>query len=104
MTTIPLHSYHPLLGIGINLRLEKDKGFQLIYPKECEDESFDTFVRWKALLSNFASPTNAKSAISSAHYLTEYLRRLSREKEGLERTCLEECYHDETIVGNRTCT
>ncbi len=86
---------------GMNLRLEKDKGFQLIYPKECEDESSDTFVRWKALLSNFASPTNARSAVS-AHYLTEYLRRLSREKEELERTCLEECYHDETIVGNRT--
>mmetsp|Transcript_4393 Transcript_4393/g.7675 ORF Transcript_4393/g.7675 Transcript_4393/m.7675 type:complete len:429 (-) Transcript_4393:65-1351(-) len=85
--------------VGINLNLEKDKGFQLIYQKECEDDNYDKYGRWKTLASNFTSPSTAKAAVN-AHYLTEYLRRLSREKAGLQGIYLEECYQDESIVGD----
>ena len=83
--------------VGLNLRLEADNGFQLTYPKESEDESIDKYGRWKSLASNFASPASAKAAVN-AHYLAEYLKRLSREKEGLEGMSVEDCYRNGNIV------
>ena len=83
--------------VGLNLRLEADKGFQLTYPKESKDESIDKYGRWKSLASNFASPASAKAAVN-AHYLAEYLKRLSREKEGLEGMSVEDCYRNGNIV------
>mmetsp|Transcript_11442 Transcript_11442/g.33728 ORF Transcript_11442/g.33728 Transcript_11442/m.33728 type:complete len:287 (-) Transcript_11442:57-917(-) len=99
ITYLPPFSWYR--HVGMNLRLSKDGGFKMLYPSQGEDDQYEA---WKSLFSLFSSPTSVREAVQ-AHYLPEYLRRLSRAKEALigVKGCplyLDECYQDERIVGD----